>query len=153
MKWPKTFFLLLIPVSMVLVSGRALVEAEKANGQTRGKPGASYGRDPFRFPGGNRSPAKEEAKKEAPPFKHEKEAAVEVNSADVPPPTLNLRAILIGDRVRLASIDRRIVTVGDMIREEKVLEIKSDQVVLGKGDRRRSLYLSQSPIRLSVEER
>ena len=77
----------------------------------------------------------------------------EVKPIDVPPPPLKLRAILIGDHIRLASIDRRIVTVGDMIQEERVLEIKSDQVVLGKGDKKRSLNLSQSPIRLNVEER
>jgi len=153
MKWPKTFFSLLILVLMVFLSGRALIEADKANGQTSGKPGGSYGRDPFRFPGGNRTPAKEEVKKEAPPVNDKKEVIPEVKPEDVLPPPLNLRAILIGDHVRLASIDRRIVTVGDMIQEERILEIKSDQVILGRGDKRRSLYLSQSPVRLSVEER
>jgi hypothetical protein len=50
-------------------------------------------------------------------------------------------------------IDRHIVTVGDSIRGERVLEIKSDRVTLGKGDQKRTLLLSQNPVRLTVEER
>jgi hypothetical protein len=61
-------------------------------------------------------------------------------------------AILISDHVRLALIDRHIVTVGDSIRGEKVFEIKTDRVTLGKGDGRRTLLLSQSPVLLTVEE-
>ena len=64
-----------------------------------------------------------------------------------------VKAILISDHVRLALIDRHIVTVGDSIRGEKVLEIKTDRVTLGKGDQRRALLLSQSPVRLTVDER
>jgi hypothetical protein len=71
---------------------------------------------------------------------------------DIPGP-LKVNAILISDRVRLALIDRRIVTVGDSIHEEKVLEIKPDRVILGKGDQKRTLLLSQSPVLLTVEER
>jgi hypothetical protein len=67
-------------------------------------------------------------------------------------PDMRVRAILIGDHIRLASIGRHIVTVGDSIQGEKVLEIKTDRVILGKGDQKRTLLLSQSPVLLTVEE-
>jgi hypothetical protein len=66
---------------------------------------------------------------------------------------LALKAILISDRIRLASIDRWIVTVGDTVYDEKILEIHPDRVVLEKGPKRRVLLLSQSPVRLFVEEK
>ena len=69
------------------------------------------------------------------------------------PSPLKVKAILISDRIRLALIDRHIVTVGDSIQDEKVLEIKTDRVILGKGDQKRTLLLSQSPVLLTVEEK
>ena len=66
---------------------------------------------------------------------------------------MKVRAILISDHARLVLIDHHIVTEGDSIRGEKVLEIKKDRVTLGKGDQRRTLHLSQSPVQLTVEER
>jgi hypothetical protein len=71
---------------------------------------------------------------------------------DIPLPSLEVKAILISDRLRLASIDRQIVTVGDLIRDERVLDIQRDRVVLGKGDKKRSLFLKQSPVRITPEE-
>jgi hypothetical protein len=53
----------------------------------------------------------------------------------------------------LALIDRHIVAVGDTIHDEKILEIKTDRVILGKGDQKRTLLLSQSAVLLTVEER
>ncbi len=66
---------------------------------------------------------------------------------------LKVTAILISDHIRLASIDGSIVTVGDSIHDQRILEIKNDRVVLGKGDRRRTLLLSQSPVQLTVERK
>jgi hypothetical protein len=40
-----------------------------------------------------------------------------------------------------------------MIQDEKILEIKEDRVILGKGDKERTLLLPQSPIQLTVEDR
>jgi hypothetical protein len=65
---------------------------------------------------------------------------------------MKVTAILISDGARLALIDRHIVTVGDSIRGEKVLEIKTNWVTLGKGDQKRTLLLSQSPVRLTAVE-
>jgi len=73
----------------------------------------------------------------------------------VPPKTetdRGVKAILIADHIRLALIDRHIVTVGDSIHDEKVLEIKTDRVILGKGDQKRTLLLPQSPVSLTVDE-
>ena len=75
------------------------------------------------------------------------------NPNEVLPSPLKVKAILISDRIRLALIDRHIVTVGDSIQDEKVLEIKKDQVILGKRDQKRTLLLSQSPVLLTVEEK
>lgn len=68
-------------------------------------------------------------------------------------PSFKVKAILISDHVRLASIDHHIVSVGDSIHDEKILEIKTDRVILGKGDQKRTLLLSQSPVQLIVEEK
>ena len=75
----------------------------------------------------------------------------ETKPINTSPPPLKVNAILISDHIRLASIDRNIVTVGDSINDERVLEIKTDQVVLGKGDKKRTIFLDQSPMKLTVE--
>lgn len=74
------------------------------------------------------------------------------NPSDLLPSPLKVKAILISDRVRLALIDRHIVKVGDPVQDERVLEIKTDRVILGKGDQRRTLLLSQSPVLLTIED-
>jgi hypothetical protein len=76
-----------------------------------------------------------------------------VQVTNAPSHLQRLKAILIGDYIRLALVDRHIVTVGDSINGEKVLEIKPDRVILGKGDKKRNLFLYQSPIPLKVEEK
>lgn len=63
-----------------------------------------------------------------------------------------VKAILISRHIRLALVDRRILKVGDSINGEKVVEISSSQVVLGKGGKKRTLFLYQSAVPLRVEE-
>jgi predicted HAD superfamily phosphohydrolase len=63
-----------------------------------------------------------------------------------------VKAILISRHIRLALIDRHIVTVGDSISGEKVVEIRPDQVILKKEGKKRALFLHQSAIPLKVEE-
>jgi len=73
--------------------------------------------------------------------------------AETPPLPLKVKAILISDHIRLASIGQHIVAERDKINDERVLEIKNDRVILAKGDKKRTLLLHQSPIQLTVEEK
>ncbi len=68
-------------------------------------------------------------------------------------PPLKLKAILISEQLRLAAIEDRLVTEGTTIGQEEVLEIKPDRVILGRGAKRRTIYLPQSSVPLMVEER
>ena len=63
-----------------------------------------------------------------------------------------VKAILISRHIRLALVDRSIVTIGDSINDEKVVEIRPDQVILKKEGKKRALFLHQSAIPLKVEE-
>jgi len=142
-------------------------EPSLAQGQPKATPRLSQekGKDPFLLPPGIRlippggiAVVKKEAVSpaiskpaEAPVSKPEEIAGRK--PAEPPSPPLFLKAILISERLRLAAINQNILTVGDTIQSEKILEIHKDRVVLGKGDKKRSLYLSQSPVRLMVEEK
>jgi hypothetical protein len=83
----------------------------------------------------------------------EKSVKVDIPSLEPLLAPLKVKAILISDRIRMASIGPYIVTVGDSIEDEKVLQITPDQVVLGKGKKKRTLFLDQSPVRLTVEQK
>ena len=107
------------------------------------------GRDPFLLPPGVRLLSQIDS---APAVKKTALKPGE-KPPEIPPPSLRVKAILISDRIRLASIDRHIVTVGDLIHDERVLEIQEDRVILRKGDKQRALLLSQSPVQLTVEEK
>jgi hypothetical protein len=137
-------------ITLSIFVGITMMVPMVANGQSQRRTALSQEsrRDPFLLPAGVRLLSKVDAASgtKGIPVR----ADGKHNDISVP---LKLKTILIGDRVRLALIDRRIVTVGDSIHEEKVLEIKTDRVILGKGDQKRTLLLSQSPVRLTVEER
>ena len=137
----------------------ALIDPLAVYGQSGGKPGQrpEGGRDPFLLPPGVRLLSPEGGapvrKETITPVKKESEgvqAGTTMPKASWP---FTLKAILISDRVRLASIDQLIVTVGDKVYDEKILEIHQDRVVLEKGNKRRVLLLAQSPVRLIVEEK
>ena len=130
-------------LSVGIVQINPQINHTKAYGQSKEKMGLSqeFRRDPFLLPSGIRLLSKNESI----PGKSE------TKSIDTSPLPLKVNAILISDHIRLASIDRNIVTVGDSIYDERVLEIKADQVVLGKGDKKRTIFLDQSSIKLTVE--
>ena len=136
--------------SFILV-GITLMDPIVANGQSKGKMILSQesGRDPFLLPSGVHLLSKIDTAFGAKGIPSKTDS----KSNDILPSPLKVKAILISDHVRLALIDRHIVTAGDSIQGEKVLEIKTDRVVLGKGDQKRTLLLSQSPVLLTVEER
>jgi hypothetical protein len=148
MKQSQKIFLTLTFITAYILFGITLIEPMMAYGQSRGKAGLSQesARDPFVLPPGIRLLSKTDTNS----VTKGTSPTTEIKPMDIP---LKVNAILISDRIQLASIDRYIVTVGDSIHDERVLEIKNDRVILGKGDKKRTLLLSQSPVRLTVEER
>jgi hypothetical protein len=139
-------FLTLTFITAYILLGIALIEPMMAYGQPTGKLTLSQesGRDPFVLPSGVRLLSKSDTNS----VTKGTSPTTEIKQMDIP---LKVNAILISDRIRFASIDRHIVTVGDSIHDERVLEIKNDRVILGKGDKKRILLLSQSPVQLTIE--
>jgi hypothetical protein len=106
-------------------------------------------RNPFLLPPGIYLLSKEgvgSVRKEKAPEPDAKSEEMEISPFKV-------RAILISDQIRLATIGSHIVAVGDKLNGETILEIKKDRVILGKGDRKRTLRLHQSPLQLTIEEK
>jgi hypothetical protein len=134
----------IIFITLFISAGTVLVDPMRANGQTSESTALSRegGRDPFLLPPGVHLLSKIGA------------TSGRTNSqpGDIPSRSFMLTAILISDHARLALIDRHIVTVGDSVHGEKVLEIKTDRVILGKGEQKKTLLLAQSPVRLTVEQ-
>jgi hypothetical protein len=134
-------------ITILILTGITLMSPIAAKGQSKARIPLSQegGRDPFLLPAGVHLLSKIGAGSGT---------RGGVSGMDNKPREnpIKVTAILISDHVRLALIDRHIVTVGDSIRGEKVLEIKTDRVTLGKGDQRRTFLLSQSPVVLTVEE-
>jgi hypothetical protein len=120
------------------------------------KIGSGLGRNPFSFPDGIQLRSKSPAVAAAPKAQ-ETARKGETKVLDVPPPPLpaplKVRAILIGGQTRLALIDRHIVREGDSIGGEKILVIAKEYVFLGQGDKKRTLFLHQSSVHLTVEKK
>jgi len=145
MKQSQKILLAMTFITAFILFGTTLVQPMSAYGQLTGKIGSiqEIRRDPFALPLGVRLLSKGDTTS----------GTQEVSPTDISSPSLKVNAILISDRIRLASIGQHIVTVGDSIHDEKILEIKNDRVILGKGDKKRTLLLSQSPVQVKVEER
>ena len=145
--------LVLIAANTFLLFGMTQVEPVTAQGQPIGKMGPIRGsaRDPFILPAGIRLLSKSDTpavfKK---PVTSGTLSTLETKPKEIP---LKVSAILIGEHIRLASIDHHIVAVGDTIHDERILEIEKDRVVVGKGDKKRTLLLSQNSVQLTVEEK
>jgi hypothetical protein len=143
--------LVLTFISVFIGVGFALIDPIEVYGQSQKRMVMSQesGKDPFLLPSGVRLLSKIDTASGAKGIPSKTEG----KPNDILPPPLKVKAILISEHVRLALIDRHIVTVGDSIHDEKVLEIKTDRVILGKGDQKKTLLLSQSPVLLTIEER
>ncbi len=131
-------------VTLFVLAGITLIHPMGVDGQTKERTALSLegGRDPFLLPPGVHLLSKIGATP----------GRTNSQSGNIPSRSLMLTAILISDRAQLALIDRHIVTVGDSIHGEKVLEIKTDRVILGKGEQKKTLLLAQSPVQLTVEQ-
>lgn len=145
MKQSQKILLAMTFITPCILFVTTLTEPIMAYGQSRSLV-QEIRRDPFSLPSGVRLLSKSDTTS----VTKGASSTTEIKPMDIP---LKVNAILIGDRIRLASIDRHIVTVGDSIHDERILEIKNDRVILEKGDKKRTLLLSQSPVRLTVEER
>ena len=134
-------------ITIFILAGITLINPIAVNGQSKERIALSQesGRDPFLLPSGVHLLSKIGTALGA----RRGPSGMDNRPSENP---MKVKAILISDHARLALIDRHIVTVGDSIRGEKVLEIKTDRVILGKGDRKRTLLLSQSPVVLTVDE-
>ena len=139
---------LLFSITTCILFGITLTEPKIGYGQSKLKPGLSPedGRDPFSLPPRVHLLSKSDT------FSITKGS---LSTREIKPSSssIKVKAILISDQIRLASIDRYIVAVGDSIRDEKILEIKDDRVILGKGNNKRTLLLYQSPVQITVEDR
>ena len=135
-------------ITIFISAGITLLNPIAVNGQSKGRTILSQeiGRDPFLLPSGVHLLSKTGT---ASGTKGGRSGTDNRPNEDL----MKVKAILISDHVRLALIDRQIVAVGDSVHGEKVLEIKTDRVTLGKGDQKRAVLLSQSPVQLTVEER
>jgi hypothetical protein len=146
----KKIILPVVFINLFILTGITLIDSVEVYGENKGKMVLSQEvrRDPFFLPAGVHPLSKIDTTLGA------KGTLPKLGSkpSDFPPPPLKVKAILISDHIRLALIDSHIVMVGDAIHHEKVLEINTDRVVLGKGDQKRTLLLSQSPVFLTVEE-
>jgi len=144
-KQSQKIILTILFITLSILIGTILTDPMMVYGQTTKQISISRetGRDPFILPPGIHLLSREKTTSE--PQK--------VSSKDIAPLSLRVNAILISDHIRLASMGGNIVTVGDEIQGEKILEIKKDRVILGKGDKKRTLLLSQSPVQVKVEEK
>jgi len=113
------------------------------------KPDGTRVRNPFLLPQGVYFLSKEGAGS----VRKEKGKGPEVKLEEIETAPFKVRAILISDQIRLATIGSHIVAVGDKLNGETILEIKNDRVIIGKGDRKRTLLLRQSPVQLTIEEK
>jgi hypothetical protein len=111
-------------------------------------PEKAWGRDPFKLSPGVKLKVPEQG---------ESPKAIKANIKKGSPkpiesPIRKVTAILITDSRKVASINHKVVTVGDFIDGEKVLEIKPDRVILEKGGRKQVIILEESPIEWTETE-
>jgi hypothetical protein len=97
---------------------------------------SAWGRDPFELPYCVRLKTTEETE----------------SPNDIKPHVKKVTAILITDSRKVASINHKVVTIGDFIDGEKVLEIKPDGVVLENGGRRHLIMLEEGLIQWKRSE-
>jgi hypothetical protein len=143
--------LVLIIAIFLIGAGVTLIDQIEVFGQSKARisPYQEGVRDPFLLPAGIHLLSKNDTVSGTRGIPSKKET----EPGDIPSSPLKVNAILISDHIRLALIDHHILTIGDSIQDKKVLEIKTDRVILGRGDQRKTLLLSQSPVLLSVEEK
>lgn len=85
-----------------------------------------------------------------PPIASHPTTPVSAPPAPPPLPTYTLKLIMTAGSERFASLDDRVVKVGDMMGDERVAQILPDAVVLDRGGQRRRVMLSTSESSLGL---
>lgn len=102
----------------------------------------AWDRDPF-------FTAEEEQALRAP-----KVASAPVQRASAPLPSYTVKAVVISDSAKVATIDGRLVSEGEMLGEERVVEIQPNGVILERAGQRRRIEIAGGAVRLiEVEPR
>lgn len=102
----------------------------------------AWDRDPF-------FTAQEEQALRAP-----KVASAPVQRASAPLPSYTVKAVVISDSAKVATIDGQLVSEGEMLGEERVVEIQPDGVILERAGQRRRIEIAGGAVRLiEVEPR
>jgi hypothetical protein len=105
----------------------------------------AWGRDPFMLPPDVRLRVAQEGESS-------KAAEPPIETKATEPPVKKVTAILFTDSRKVASINHKAVTVGDLIDGERVLEIMSDRVILEKGGRKQVIALEESTIQWTTNK-
>ena len=153
----KPYLIMVVLILMIIVSfnsafpqaGTKEMVQEDEESPSQKKPADTRSRNPFLLPWGVYLLSKEGAA----PVRKEKATGPDAKLEEIESSPFKVRAILISDQIRLATIGSQIVAVGDKLNDETILEIKKDRVTLGNGDRKRTLHLHQSPVQLTIEEK
>jgi hypothetical protein len=73
---------------------------------------------------------------------------LQVASPPAPRPAYTVKAILISDTSKVAAIDGRLISEGEMLGEERVVQIQPDGVVLEQGGQRRRIEMAGGAVPL-----
>jgi len=153
----KPYFIMVVLILMILVSfdsafpqaGTKEMLKKDQESPSQKKAADTPSRNPFLLPWGVYLLSKEEGGS----VRKEKTTGPGAKLEEIETSPLKVRAILISDQIRLATIGPHIVAVGDKLNGETILEIKKDRVILGRGDKKRTLHLRQSPVQITIEEK
>ena len=97
-------------------------------------------RDPFQLPPGTKLKITEQITEQG------------KSPKDIRPHTKKITAILITDSQKIASINHKVVAVGDLIDGERVTDIKPDRVILERDGRKHIIMLEKDIIHLKRNE-
>lgn len=68
-------------------------------------------------------------------------------------PTWEVQAVLISNSSKVVIVNDHILTIGDFLGDERILEIKEDGIVLGKNGKKRVIKQRQPFIPIEVKEK
>lgn len=100
-------------------------------------------KNPFALPSGIRLVRDKEKEPEP--------GATAIKTSETNLPELKVNSIFISNGRKLAIINNRVVTVGNELGNEKIIDIQRDRVIMGNANQKRTILLDQSPVSLTVK--